>query len=268
MDSVYIHAHKGTIYIISVLHMELNTHMHGTPGNRFYPLFIDLRGRSCLVIGGGGVGERKIRGLLRCGADIRLVARQRTPWLENACSNGDVRFVGEEYSKAQLIGIVLVFAATSDPELNRRIRDDALEFGVWCNMATDPELGSFIVPSLVERGPLSIAISTAGLSPAIAKSLRLRLENEFGAEWDFFIQLLGALRKSIISAKAEEDDSRRVFNALAALPLPEWLKRGEGEKAFLRVSETCGPLLKPEELQSIWDRLWKPFFSSLQRSAT
>lgn len=236
--------------------------------NRFYPLFLDLDGATCLVVGGGGVGERKIKGLVRCGARVRLIAAQLTPWLDKACSNGDVEFAGKEYDKAQLTGTALVFAATSDPKLNRTIREDALELGIWCNMATDPELGSFIVPSLVERGPLSIAISTAGLSPAIAKALRLRLENEFGAEWEFFIQLLGALRKSIISASIQERDSRRVFNALAALPLPEWLRLGEWEKAFLKVSETCGPLLSAEELQSTWDHLWKPFFSLSQRSVT
>jgi len=236
--------------------------------NPFYPLFLDIGGMSCLVVGGGSVGERKTKGLLRCGARVRLVAGQLTPWLDRACSKGDVQFSGKEYHKTFLAGTALVFAATSDRELNRTIRDDALELGVWCNMATDPELGSFIVPSLVERGALSIAVSTAGLSPAVARALRLRLENEFGAEWEFFIQLLGALRKSIISASTEERDSRRVFNALAALPLPEWLRQGEWEKAFLKVSETCGPLLGAEELQSTWDHLWKPFFSSSQRSAT
>ncbi|MFZ2448778.1 MAG: bifunctional precorrin-2 dehydrogenase/sirohydrochlorin ferrochelatase [Syntrophobacteraceae bacterium] len=235
---------------------------------RYYPLFLDIGGRTCLVVGGGAVGERKVRTLLEHGARVRLVARELTPWLEEECAAGGIILAGTEYGKAHLQGAVLVFAATSDAELNRAVSEDARGLGTWCNMATDPELGSFIVPSLVQRGPLAIAVSTAGLSPAIARVLRIRLEGQFGAEWEFFILLLGELRKFLKSRGIEEKDSRRVFSELAALPLPEWIAEGGREKAFQKVSEICGPLLGGDELQPIWDKLWKPFSSSSQRFAT
>lgn len=233
----------------------------GKKPGRYYPLFLSIEGRTCLIVGGGAVGERKVRSLLRHGACIRLVARELTPWLHEQCSGKRVCLAGTRYEKAHLEGVTLVFAATSDLELNRTVAADAHERGLWCNMATDPELGSFIVPSVVERGSLSIAVSTAGLSPAVSKVLRQRLENEFGAEWEFFIELLGELRKYFRFRQIQEKDCRRVFGDLAALPVPQWLREGCREKALLKVSEICSPLVHREELQPIWDNLWNPFFS-------
>jgi precorrin-2 dehydrogenase / sirohydrochlorin ferrochelatase len=234
----------------------------------YYPLFLAMDGRACLVVGGGEVGERKIRTLLKHGASVRLIARELTPWLDERCSEQSIFLAGRQYERAHLEGISLVFAATSDMDLNRTIARDARDIGLWCNMATDPELGSFIVPSVVERGSLSIAVSTSGLSPAIAKTLRLKLEREFGAEWEFFLDLLGMLRKHFRSRNIKEEDSRRLFSELAALPLPEWLEQGGRAKSFLRVSEICSPFISKEELQTIWDSLWKAFSSLSQRSAT
>jgi precorrin-2 dehydrogenase/sirohydrochlorin ferrochelatase len=225
----------------------------------YYPLFLALDGLTCLVVGGGEVGERKIKTLLRHGANIRLVARELTPWLEQRGFEQSIFLAGSQYRREHLEGVSLVFAATSDMDLNRKIAADAREIGIWCNMASDPALGAFIVPSVVERGPLSIAVSTSGLSPAIAKALRLKLEREFGPEWEFFIGLLGALREHFQSKNIRDNDSRSLFGELAALPLPEWLKQGNREESFLRVSEICSSLIGKEELQPIWDSLWKVF---------
>ena len=226
----------------------------------YYPLFLAIDGLSCLVVGGGEVGERKIRTLLRYGAEVRLVARELTPWLREKCSERSVLLAGSLYQKAHMEGISLAFAATSDMDLNRRIAADAREMGIWCNMASDPSLGSFIVPSVVERGPLSIAVSTSGLSPAIARVLRLKLEGEFGPEWEFFIGFMGLLREYLKSRNIRDNDSRLLFSELAALPLPEWLKQGGRDECFLRVSEICSPFIGKEELQPVWENLWKAFF--------
>lgn len=228
---------------------------------RYYPLFVDIEGRTCLVVGGGAVGERKVRSLLRHGARVRLVARELTPWMDAERSAGRVILAGGEYDKSHLDGVALVFAATSDEALNRRVSGDARALGIWCNMASDPELGSSIVPSLVERGPLSIAVSTSGLSPALARRIRIKLEEEFGPEWEFFILLLGELRELFKSRNIEGKDSSRIFGELAARPVPEWLKEGRGQKAFEKVSEICAPLIGADELHPVWDKLWKPFFS-------
>ncbi len=231
----------------------------GNKSARYYPLFLTMDGRDCLVVGGGAVGERKIRTLLKYGARVRIVARELSPWLAGKFSEDAVSWAGKEYREEHLEGACLVFAATSDLVLNRAIAADAHNRGIWCNMAADPELGSFIVPSVVERGPLSIAVSTSGLSPAIAKLLRQKLEREIGMEWEIFIKLLGALRDHFHSRNMKEKESLNIFSALAALPVPEWLKEGNREKAFLKISELCSPVIAESELRSIWNRIWKPF---------
>lgn len=231
----------------------------GNKSGRYYPLFLAMDGRDCLVVGGGAVGERKTRTLLKYGARVRIVARELSPWLAEKCSEDAISWAGKEYRKEHLEGACLVFAATSDLELNRAIAADAHSRGIWCNMAADPELGSFIVPSVVERGPLSIAVSTSGLSPAIAKLLRQKLEREIGTEWEIFIRLLGALRDHFHSRNMKEKESLNIFSALAALPVPEWLREGNREKAFLKISELCSPAIAESELRSIWNSIWKPF---------
>ncbi|MCE5335196.1 MAG: bifunctional precorrin-2 dehydrogenase/sirohydrochlorin ferrochelatase [Desulfobacteraceae bacterium] len=225
---------------------------------RYYPLFLSIEGRTCLVAGGGAVAERKVETLLGYGAHIRLIALDISAQLRKRCSEGSVTWAGLRYAREHLQGVCLVFAATSDKELNRTIAADAAALGLWCNMASDPELGTFIVPSVVERGPLSIAMSTSGLSPAIAKRLRCKLESEIGAEWELFIRFLGALREMLKSRNVNPDDSRRILGDLSSLPIPEWLKEGGKDKAFLKISETCSPLLNEADLQPVWDNLWKP----------
>ncbi len=225
----------------------------------YYPLFMALENRTCLVVGGGAVGERKVRTLLKHGARVRLIAQSLSAWLDRKCSESRVEWAGTRYEKTHLAGVSLVFAATSDMELNRTVAADARALDIWCNMATDPELGSFIVPSAVERGPLCIAISTSGLSPAIAKLLRQKIEREIGKEWEFFIRLMGELRKYFKSRNIMESESQGLFSELAAVPLPELLRESAQEAAFHKISEICSPFIAKSELQLIWEDVWKLF---------
>jgi precorrin-2 dehydrogenase/sirohydrochlorin ferrochelatase len=230
--------------------------------SRYYPIFLALEGRTCLIVGGGEVGERKARSLLKYGAIVRVVATELSAWFVEQCSARVVHLAGRHYDKAQLEGVCLVFAATSDMELNRTVAADARHMGIWCNMASNPELGSFILPSVVERGPLSIAISTAGLSPAVAKLLRRKLEDQIGTEWDFFILLLGGLRDYFKSRGSVDREGRGILSKVAAIPIPELLKtEGGPDRAFAMVSEICGPAVPRAELQTMWESLWKPFSS-------
>ena len=113
-------------------------------------------------------------------------------------------------------------------------------------MATEPDLGSFIVPSVFERGALSIAISTSGLSPAVAKLLRQKLELEIGPEWDFFIRLLGELRECFKSRGVAEKQGREIFTRLAGLPIPERLKAGPPARRLLRKRLSAAARLCPK----------------------
>jgi precorrin-2 dehydrogenase/sirohydrochlorin ferrochelatase len=203
------------------------------------------------------VGERKVRTLLKYGAKIRLVARELSAWLEEKRTEQLITWAGKRYEKSYLTGVSLAFAATDDPDVNRTIAADARELGVWCNMAMEPELGSFIVPSVFERGALRIAISTSGLSPAVAKMLRQKLELELGPEWDFFIRLLGELRERFKSRGAAGKRSEKILSALAGMAIPEWLKQGRENEAFEKTVKTCSPIMLPAETKALWENLWK-----------
>ncbi len=238
-----------------ILLMEESTR----PPARYYPLFLAIEGRTCLVVGAGAVGERKVRTLLKYGAKIRLVARELSTWIEEKRSEKLVIWAGKRYERSNLQGVSLAFAATDDPDLNRAIAADAGELGVWCNMATDPEMGSFIVPSVFEQGTLSVAISTSGLSPAVAKLLRQKLQLEIGSEWDFFVRLLGELRQCFRSRGVAEKQAREIFTRLAGLPIPDCLKQDRQEEAFAKTLEVCRPVMPEAEIKAVWENLWNLF---------
>jgi precorrin-2 dehydrogenase/sirohydrochlorin ferrochelatase len=120
-----------------------------------------------------------------------------------------------------------VFAAASDPAVNRRVKIDAREAGVLCNLAQQPQDGDFILPSLVRQGDLVLSISTSGASPALAKHLRQRLETQFGPEYAMLLRLLKGVRRHLIDAGHDPDGHRRLLVRLVDGPLLEWLKSGD-----------------------------------------
>jgi siroheme synthase-like protein len=149
---------------------------------RYFPLFADLQGQRVLVVGGGEVAERKVRLLLEAGARVELVAPDLTEWLRG---EDTVDWLALEFEPAQLAGTTLVVAATSDPAVNARVAATARERQVLVNVVDDAELSSFIVPAIVDRSPLVIAISSGGVAPVLARLMRERIEllcdESFGA---------------------------------------------------------------------------------------
>jgi precorrin-2 dehydrogenase/sirohydrochlorin ferrochelatase len=220
-------------------------------------MFVSLQNRVCLVVGGGAVGERKVRGLLPYGATLRLVAEELTPWLQAQCDQGTVLLVGKRYRKGYLEDVDLVFAVTNDFALNRVIAEDAESRRLWCNMATGPEAGSFIVPSMVQRGRLTIAVSTGGASPAMAVRIKRDLEHEFGTEWIILLNFMTLLRTTIQSKGLESAQNQQIYRSIAELPLPEWLRSGEEIRIIEAISDTCHPWVSLKELKQIWNEAWK-----------
>jgi precorrin-2 dehydrogenase / sirohydrochlorin ferrochelatase len=223
----------------------------------YYPMFVSLERRVCLVVGGGPVGERKIRNLLRCRAVIRLVAEELTPWLHAQCHDGTVLLLGNAYTKSYLEDVDLVFAVTNDFALNRLIAGDAESRRLWCNMATEPERGSFIVPSTVQRGPLTIAISTGGASPAMAVRIKQKLEREFGDEWIILLHLMALLRTTIQAKGLESAQNQEIYRNLTELPLLEWIRNEEESQVIQAMSDKCHPWVSLTELKQIWNEAWK-----------
>lgn len=221
-----------------------------------YPLFVSLKDRVCLVVGGGAVGERKVRKLLEYGAQVRLVAKDLTPWLQDAVDNETLRYLGPDYAEDYMEGVDLVFAATSDETLNEHIAEDARNRRTWCNMASSPHLGTCVVPASFRRGPLTIAVATEGLSPAVARQVRQRLEKQFGPEWEPYLRFLGALRRHIQEQNRDSAFNRELFRQLADLPLTEWIRRGRFSEMMDAISAVCQDLVSRERVAELWNKAW------------
>jgi len=157
-----------------------------------YPAYLNLMGRTCLVVGGGSVGLRKATSLLDAGASVRLVC------LETAPSElpPSLEWMSAPYSSSYLADVCLVFAAAT-PEVNRVIVADANKRGIWVNSASDPESGDFLVPASVRLGNIELAISTGGASPAVAAYIRDQLASQVDGAIIAWVQVLATLRKEI-----------------------------------------------------------------------
>jgi len=194
---------------------------------RYYPMMLDVKGRKCVVVGGGEVAARKVETLLDCGALVTVLAPRLEPELADMVAGRKITHLNREYSKGGLDGSALAIAATDDENVNRSVYSDAVESRIPVNVVDVPELCTFIVPSIVERGDLLIAISTSGKSPAMAKRIRRELEEKFGAEYGVVLELMGEMR--LLLQKREPDLGKRmqILSAIANSNLLERVRGGE-----------------------------------------
>lgn len=181
---------------------------------RYYPAYLDIQKRKCLVVGGGPVATRKVKMLLKCGASVTVISPVVSQQLKNLADSGAITLHGRSYRSADLAGIFLVIGATDDEKLNRQISKDANRLNLLCNIADRPQDCNFILPSIVRRGDLTISISTSGKSPALAKKLRKSLEDQFGEEYAVFLQLIGAIRKKLLRRSHEPEAHKKLFEQL------------------------------------------------------
>ncbi len=217
---------------------------------RYYPIFLKVENRACLVVGGGEVGVRKVETLLRCGASVGVVSVEIAPWLAEKIQEGAVEMVGSSYEENQLQGRFLVIAATDDMELNSRIARDAEKQGLLCNVVDYPQEGNFILPALVQRGALTVAISTSGKSPALARQLRQDLEQRFGMEYADFLELMGAVRSRLLTESQDSRANKERFDTLVQSQLLELVRRRDykGIDRLLRTVLGSGYSLKDLEI--------------------
>ena len=159
-----------------------------------YPIFAVIEDKPCLVVGGGAVGERKVLDLMAAGARVTVVSRTLTPELAALADRGEITYLAEDFREAQVEGMALVMAATDDPKVNAAVSAAAQARAIWVNVADEPEHCTFIVPAQVRRGELTLAISTGGASPALARQLREELQQHFGPEYGPYLDLLKRVR--------------------------------------------------------------------------
>lgn len=181
-----------------------------------HPVFLGLAGEPVVVIGGGEVAERKVTSLLESGARVTVVAPAVTPEVAGLAAVGAVRLHRRRYTPGDLAGCRLAYAATDDPAVNRAVRAEATERGVWLNVADQPELCDFLAPAVVRRGDLTLAVSTNGASPALARRIREALERRFGPEYADALARLRAERERLRREEPDAARRRRRLEALAA----------------------------------------------------
>jgi precorrin-2 dehydrogenase/sirohydrochlorin ferrochelatase len=217
---------------------------------RYYPVFLDLQEASCLVVGGGQVGERKVKTLLSCGAKVHLVSLNLTPSLEEEVRQGRVRLLGPEFLPEHLEGMFLVIGATDDPEVNRRISLEARSRNLLCNIVDKPRECNFIVPSQVHRGDLVIAVSTGGRSPALAKKIRQDLEILFPDIYSIYVTLLGRVREYILEQGFTQAKNQKIFESLIESPILEGLRRGDREDLTKQLMGLLDPPPQAKEVEN------------------
>lgn len=178
------------------------------------PIFLKLEGRKCLVVGGGRVAESKIESLLQSGAQVLVIAPRVNDKVAEWVRAGRLVWSEKSFEATDLDGAFLVIAATSNPEVNHRIYRLAEERSILCNTVDDPKHCHFYYGAVARRGPLQIAISTNGLSPALAQRLRRDLEKQFGPEYEQWLEYLGVMRDLIQSTTADEQSRKEQLHAL------------------------------------------------------
>jgi siroheme synthase-like protein len=162
-----------------------------------YPIFLDLRDRLCLVVGGGPIAEGKVRGLLAAGARVTVVSPTLTPALAALVAEGRIAHRARAYVRGDLAGATLGFAASGDRATSAAVLAEGRARGVWVNAADDPEHCDFFLPAVLRRGALAIAVSTGGASPALTRAVRDELERCFPPELAGLVDVVAEVRRDL-----------------------------------------------------------------------
>jgi siroheme synthase-like protein len=196
----------------------------------FYIACLRLTGRRCLVVGGGVIGLEKVEGLLACDGDVALVAPDAVPELEALAAEGSITWHRREYETGDLERTFIAIAATDDTDTNIRVYEDAERRAMLVNIVDVPPLCNFILPAIVRAGPLAIAISTAGASPALAKRIKRQIADEFGEEYARLAVMLNDVRGWAKGTLPTYQDRKAFFEEIVnGDPDPIALLRGGDE---------------------------------------
>ncbi len=180
-----------------------------------FPIFLKLAARPCVVIGAGSLAESKIESLQAANAKITVIAPQANERIQNLAAAGEIEHQQRPYADGDLTGMFLVVAATNVPAVNRAVFAEATAKGVLCNAVDDPPFCDFYFPSVVRRGDLQIAISTAGDSPALAQKIRKEINAQLPLDAGEWLADLGNLRREVVAAEPLNDERKWLLHQLA-----------------------------------------------------
>lgn len=209
----------------------------------YYPVFLNLEGKQCVIVGAGEVALRKIRMLLDCGAKVTVISPIVHPELSRLAESRAIEVIQRTYETGDLQGAVMAISATDDEKINQRVADEAKKQGIHINVVDDPARSDFIVPSYFRRGGLTIAVSTSGMSPAMARKIRTKLEQDFGEEYASMLSLIEKVRSTLkdrgATASADAWQETLDLNLLVDL-----VKKGREEEAKSTLLEKLGAVKK------------------------
>jgi precorrin-2 dehydrogenase / sirohydrochlorin ferrochelatase len=214
---------------------------------RYFPVFLDLKNRKCVVVGGGRVAERKIQNLRKAGAAVTVVSPRLTPALERLKETKGIEHRRRAYKTGDLKAAFLAVAATDHRPTNEKVFREASARRIPVNAVDDPVHCTFIVPAVISRGDILIAISTGGRSPALAKALRKKLEREVGGEYASLLKLIGAVRKSILPLGWGPMKNQKIYRRLLQEDVLDLLRRGNHKALGRLLREIIGPDFPLEE---------------------
>lgn len=199
---------------------------------KYYPLFLDLRSKKAVVVGGGKVAERKTATLIKAGASVELVSPSLTPRLKKYNSDGKIKHKARNYANGDLRSAYIVAACTSSREANSRIAKDAKAAACpLINITDSPDEGNFIVPSSISRGPLTIAISTEGASPAAAKMIRKEIQEVYDADFAKYLKLLKSLRGKALTKITDDAKREKILKKFSSPKIISTLRKRGFEAA-------------------------------------
>lgn len=207
---------------------------------KYYPVYLDVRERHCVVVGGGRVAERKVRSLLEAGADVTVVSPSLTPRLRELSDSGKLRHLRRPFEEKDLSGTFVVVAATDSAEINSAVGRLCRGKNILVNVVAPPEESNFIVPSVVERGDLVIAVSTGGMGPSLSRKVREELEAKYGPEYGVLLEKLTVARGRLIEEVPDETRRREALKAIVESDVIDLLKQNRTQEAERRIREIAG----------------------------
>ncbi|TAK04361.1 MAG: bifunctional precorrin-2 dehydrogenase/sirohydrochlorin ferrochelatase [Candidatus Manganitrophaceae bacterium] len=213
---------------------------------QYYPLFLNLKGRPVVVIGGGAVAERKIATLLKAGAAVTMIGPTLTPRLARWEAAGRIIVFRRPYRRGDLKGALLAFTATNESRVNEAVAREARQKRIPFNQADRAASDGFIVPAVFSKGGMTIAVSSGGKSPALAKQIRDYLKERWRAEDRRWVEIHSQIKRALVEKKLPLEKRRALLNRLAESELPALYRRGQIQAAHRLLLKLSG--LRPADL--------------------
>ncbi len=216
---------------------------------KYFPIFLNLQKKTCVVVGGGRVAERKIQNLRKAGALVTVVSPRLTAGLKRLKEKNQINHLSRPYRAGDLKSACLAVAATNERRTNEKVFREATTLRIPINTVDDPVYCTFIVPAVISQGDLIIAVSTGGQSPALAKALRKKLQQEIGPEYPALLKIIAAVRKGIMPLGWGQKKSQRIYGRLLQDDVIRMVRQRKHAALKLLLKKIVGPDVSSEELE-------------------